>query len=535
MIRLHQYILPITLIVISCIFGAFLPHELVYDDILLVGQNSTLQQDFSVLDIFSAHLWEGTPQTDDTQGSYYRPLMVLSLVFDAHVLGESYALHHLHSLFWHLLCCGLFWFWAGPFVHTARAKVFALWCFAIHPVQLEIVLFLAARNDAMACAGILSMLLALRHERFILAAASLLCALLSKESALLLPAVWVVIWIWKKRSIPTKASASIGCALILYGSLRIWADIPWPPSTNASLSQLAMGILVYCDHLFFPDMLVPATHVLWPSTKEIFGGSIGLFAMFVLFRYAKKDRTWCFSLIGAGLLPAFAAIAQTGLAADRYLYISMLGFSILVANGIARYVQKWSTPIFLFFVCGLVIQSIRILPHWQSNLELFRKGAHVHDSPYQAGALAKALEEEGLFEEAAFWYEKAVQPPLPYQHSCFNITWIHLLRGDMDQLIRAGESAISAGCAPSEELLAPLALAYTTKGRWTEAQKIVDRSTRDPRNILKLTHLCLLVHHRDSSVLSMPEIIQSREDIERVIGESDPDAILWLKAQELTP
>ena len=532
---IEKYALPTFMVFCTLIFCVFFSRELVYDDLLLVGNNTTISPDTSFLQIFSQHLWEGTPQIDDSQGSYYRPLMVLSLLWDAQLWGTSYQLHHLQSLLWHLLCCALFYFWSKPLMHTRMAQIVSVCCFAIHPVQLEGVTFLAARNDTMACAGLLGMMLALRHQKYVVASIALVCALLSKESALLIPFVWIALSWWKLRAFPKWGSLSIFCALSAYGILRFGAGIPWPPSTQASLSQLGTGILVYCDHLFFPDMLLPATHVIWPSAKEIIGGIIGFLCIFAMIRYAHEERVWSAALLCAGILPAFAAIGQTGLAADRYLYIPMLGFSMLLANAVSRNIKRayiWGSAIILIYT----IQSIRILPHWQSNVSLFSKAAEVHNSPYQAGALAKALEEEGRLDEAAFWYEKAVAPPIPYQHSCYNITWIHLLRGDMEKMIQSGENALLAGCIPSAELQAPLALAYVTKGQWEQAQTLVNQSTRDPRNIFRLVQLCLMVHSRDTSVLSMPTFQEAKQDIGKILKQSDPQALVWMnKTPTATP
>mgnify|MGYP001342511143 CR=1 FL=1 len=524
---IEKYALPFFMVLFAILFWVFFSNELVYDDILLVGKNSTIRSEISLSQVFSQHLWEGTPQVDDSKGSYYRPLMVLSLIWDAKIWGTAYQQHHIQSLLWHLLCCALFYFWSKPLLTTRMAQVIAVCCFAIHPVQLEGVTFLAARNDTMACAGVLGMMLALRHEKYIIATITLVCALLSKESALLIPFVWIGMSWWEKRSIPKWGVISILSAFTVYGIVRFEAGIPWPPSSQASISHLATGFLVYSDHLIFPDMLLPASHVLWPSAKEIVGGSIGLLSIITMIRFAHKDRMWSLALLCAGILPAFAAIGQTGLAADRYLYIPMLGFSILLGNTLSRHVKNvhtWGLSIIILYS----IQSARILPHWKSNVSLFTKAAEVHNSPYQAGALAKALEEEGELDKAAFWYEKAVAPPLPYQHSCYNITWIHLLRGDMKQIILSGEAALLAGCEPSAELNAPLALAYVTQGQWDKSQKLLTKTTRDPRNIFHLVRLCLMVHNRDTSVLSVPSFQTAKEDIGKILSQSDPKALVWM-------
>ena len=185
----------------------------------------------------------------------------------------------------------------------------------------------------------------------------------------------------------------------------------------------------------------------------------------------------------------------------------------------------------MFIIGFYTIQSMRILPHWMSNVSLFSKAVEVHESPYQSGALAKALEQAGRLDEAAYWYEKAVAPPIPYQHSCYNITWIHLLREDMDRIIISGEAAIQAGCEQTAELEAPLALAYLTKGRWQDAKRTLAKSTRDPRNIFQLVRISLMVKERDETVLSIPLFQRAKEDVAKLLRESDPESVVWMNSK----
>jgi tetratricopeptide (TPR) repeat protein len=328
-------------------------------------------------------------------------------------------------------------------------------------------------------------------------------------------------------------------AFTVYFTLRTFADISWPSSSDPSLLHVATGFLVYLDHFFFPTLLLPATHVLWPSSMELIGGGIGLFILLIITLKTQENNTriWGLSLFFAGLIPAFSAIAQTGLTADRYLYIPMLGLSLLMANQleqISSYVHARMKKHIFGWAAGLIItvytiQSIRILPNWNDNLRLFSKSAEVHSSPYQAGALAKALEEEGQLDDAAYWYEQAIQPPIPYQHSCYNITWIHLLRRDMLKIVSTGERALQAGCTPSAELLAPLALGYAYAGNWKQAELLTKNSTRDPRNIFFLVSVTLKARARDIAAFDELRYQSAIPDAIKILQQSDQETVQWLE------
>jgi len=401
----------------SLLFCSQLPTELVYDDILLIGKNQTLVQP-SLSKIFTQHLWEGTPNFDGTNGSYYRPLMILSLVLDQVVFDENIAFYHLQSIFWHLLCCVLLWFWLTKFISHKKVLFAAVFCFSIHPANVEIVAFLAARNDSMACAGILAMLLAIQNHRAMGIFLALIFALLSKESALLIPPVYIFVHCIKEKQLPnTKTLIPICAAYIGYFILRFFADIPWPTRPSSSLEDLGIGILIYLDHAFFPDLLLPGSHILWPTTKEIIGGCFG-FGVLLFFLYQSPYRILGGALFIAGLIPAFSAIGNTGLAADRYLYLPMIGLSLVIASSFENGKnQRLFTPLSTAIILYMAIQSFRILPSWNNNLQLFADAVSASPSPFRAGAYAKALEEKGNLNLAADWYEQAVQPPKHSRHS----------------------------------------------------------------------------------------------------------------------
>lgn len=510
------------------------PQELVYDDILLIGHNRTLQDSPSLPNIFSQHLWEGTPQNDDTNGSYYRPLVIASFYLDILLFGNNYTNFHIQSLFWHLLCCSLLWFWVSPFINSKSAKVLAVCTFAFHPIQMEIVAFLAARNDAMACAGVLSMLLALRHNKHFLAGLSLFFALLCKESALLIPFVWVMLS-WKEhRETFISSLCSLGIPIFLYFCMRIGAGISWPHSEGIYPMHIVISILIYAYHIVFPSLLLPSSHVLWPSTAELWGGGCAVFSIIWLFRHPIASKNWGRALCIAGIIPSFAAITKTGLVSDRYLYIPMVGICVLFANYISNLSPSQEKPEKKILYIGIpliflyLLQDMRILPAWNDNITLFSTAATVHTSPYQSGALAKAYEEVGAFDDAAFWYEQAVQSPHPYEHSCYNITWIHLLRGDFERIIIIGEEALVAGCPGTEELTAPLALAHTFAGNWDRASALTNQSTRDPRNIFFLVRVIQAAHNREIHAFSNPAYREAAEDALRILENSDPESAQWL-------
>jgi len=395
---------------------------------------------------------------------------------------------------------------------------------------MEAIAFLAARNDTMACAGILGMLLAIRNHSSVGIFLTLLFALLSKESAILIPPVYIALhWLSEKQPLNKKQFLPIIAAFLCYFCLRLFAEIPWPNRPSSSFEALGIGFLIYLDHAFFPDVLLPGSHILWPTTKELIGGSLGLLGLLFLL-YKSPYRVLGGGLFLAGLIPAFSAIGNTGLAADRYLYLPMIGLFLLIGGALDKKIDhKLLTPATTIIVLYLSVQSFRILPSWGNNLTLFADSVAASPSPFRAGAYAKALEEKGQLDLAADWYEKAVQPPNPNPHSCYNITWIHFLRQDFNRMITAGEKALKAGCEPSAELAAPLALAHALHGNWKRAQTLAQKSSRDPRNIFSIVRTALKARDRDESYFRNSQG-QDYHDALKLLDSNDPQSAAWLRA-----
>ncbi|MEC7984993.1 MAG: hypothetical protein VX278_07510 [Myxococcota bacterium] len=497
------------LVILSLTIVAFLSglsNALVWDDVLLIAQNQTLQHPIDWGSIFLQHLWAGTPNFDATQGGYYRPLVIASFAIDRTLFGESFFFYHLHSLGWHLINLLLLHLWLRLKLQNPFAHALALGLFAFHPLQIESIAFLSARNDIMACTGMLGMLLCFEKtdtRSHLFGGLFLLFGLLSKESVLLSPLLLIGYLYLEKQSLPQKYHWwSIGSAFAIYAAMRWFAGVSFPPSETSLWSVFLPSVLIYASRLVVSTQLLPGTHVLWLSWHEWIYGFIGILLVLLMSIREKRTSATALLIFFLGLFPALSAISSTGLSADRYLYLPLVGIALLLGktlDGIQRVFLVRSVS--AFFIGLWLVQTIQTLPAWKSDLSLFATSLQARENPYRAGAYAKILEQAGKLDTAAFWYERATQPPLPYRHSCYNVTQIHLLREDPTSAIRVGEAALEAGCEPSAELLSPLALAHASQGNWKRAEDLVRNQTRDPRGHIKLLRLVFQARKRNWNTL----------------------------------
>ena len=106
--------------------------DFVWDDKPLV-QDNTLTDSLANLPLFfQVDLWDTAGGVGDAESGYYRPLMLTSLAIDRALWGLSPVGHHLHSLLWHLLACGLLAVLLRELVAPLPALVGAA-LFAVHP------------------------------------------------------------------------------------------------------------------------------------------------------------------------------------------------------------------------------------------------------------------------------------------------------------------------------------------------------------------------------------------------------------------
>jgi tetratricopeptide (TPR) repeat protein len=219
---------------------------------------------------------------DATASAFYRPIQRLSFVFDYQLYGFDHPWGwHLTSILVHLgaalalfflaekLCALLAERWAAQARLEVAAVVAFFW--AIHPLWTSAVTYVAGRADPLAAffgfAGLalgVTGLRAPKRSRLIQlgAALALFLAMLSKESGLIFPLLWLLLLIWHK-AFRRALIWWLPIVLLLvaaYSALRFTAEQtppPVPPPTPAAIRPILAarafagyaGLLVAPIHL----------------------------------------------------------------------------------------------------------------------------------------------------------------------------------------------------------------------------------------------------------------------------------------------
>ncbi len=190
--RLGGYLLPCLLaVIVIAVLWPILYGQFVGDDELLLVRSTH---------VHTGSLWDtvSSPLFQDTN-KYWRPLTSATLWLGFHLGGGQPAPMHWMSIAVHVGVMLLVFRIAREWLDSRAAAAVAALFFALHPVQIQPVAWIAAINDGMWSGFALLSLLAWQRWRragsrglpFLAFAAGVL-AVLSKEAGAIVPALWVV-------------------------------------------------------------------------------------------------------------------------------------------------------------------------------------------------------------------------------------------------------------------------------------------------------------------------------------------------------
>ena len=474
--------LPLILLLLATAvcYAALWPASFSWDDEALVRDNQLTGSLHNLPAMFQRDLW-GTTRISTLASGYYRPLFLVSLALDRALFGLSAMEAHIHSLCWHLLAVGALYALLTRLFDPARALLGAA-VFALHPVQSEVLALVAARNDSMAAAlSLFALVLVLPRERpsvgrLVGAGLLLFLALLSKESAVLVPLMLLALDLarWRRPGALSRYLA-LGVGLFAYAGLRAWAGIggalvPEASSFGLVLSRLPQICGVYAGLLVWPWPLSPARHLNYlPALPAVLPGLVAFSVAMALMVWKGERR----GLVLCGLAwaalcfaPSLAATLDKGLLGERYLYFPIAGLGFALAAAISR-PPRWLVP--AFAVPCIAVLQLR-LPQWHDSRTVWQAANDAAPTPFTHGGLAWYLRHEGQLKDSLPHFLAALAGDPPYRDVCELIVAAYLEADEIDEAARIGTWAVNErGCPKDGEILSQTSLALAWAGRWEEA------------------------------------------------------------------
>ncbi len=505
----------VALLVLSCaLYAPALSYGFIsYDDPLYVFNNRVVSQGLT---------WEGIRWAFGSQHyGHYHPLTWLSHQLDVSLFGMDGRGHHATSLALHAASSLLlFLFLHRSTEQIGRSGVTAL-LFALHPLHVEPVVWIASRKDVLST--LFWMLALVAYERYCRAPTRLrylavlvayVAGVLSKPMAVTLPAILLLLDYWPLRRLvvsgsarqwpePQAAAAGLPRRTAKYliaeklPLLLVAGVSSWITTTSASefgvmqaqnlpltarIQNALVSYVLYLRELILPvDLSIHHERFLAAPPALYLWGSVAVLTVISALALRRPHAQpavavgWLFYLVS--FLPVIGLLQYGGHSiADRYAYVPSMGAFVLSVWGLhalfarlpnARVLQTAVTAaVSLVFALLSVLQ----VGYWRSGEELFQHALDIApNNPRVLNLLAGELLQRGAIDEAAKHYARALELA-PRETTTLNNLGVLLYRkGRISEAIELYRRAL--GVDPREpNAHTNLALALADQGRSQEAE-----------------------------------------------------------------
>ena len=532
------------------VFGQTMGHNfIVYDDAGDVYENRMVAQGLTlkgVLWAFSFH------------SANWFPLTWLSHMLDCQLYGLHAGGHHLTNVLLHVATVILLFLVLRQMTGALWRSAFVAAVFAIHPLRVESVAWVAERKDVLS--GLFFMLTIAAYIRFARLPRSLgryivvmllfALGLMSKPMLVTLPFVLLLLDYW-----PLQRADSAGrlvleklplLALSVADSVATFlAQHSGIQSTGAFSLSHRLGNAVSAFAVYLGQMVWPAgLAVLYPfprngvPTWEIALAGMLLISFSVIALKERRTQPWLW--VGwvwylVMLAPVVGAI-QVGRQshADRYTYLPQIGIYIALTWLVAQW--RVSRVAFGCLMAGVVavlmVCAWKQTTYWKDSETLWNHTLACTTSNVIAHCnLGIVLREEGKMDEAIAQFEAALHINYNDADSHNNLGTVLRRKGRVDEAIAQYQIALQMNPALGEAHY-NLAIALTQKGRTGKAISQYEEAARiDPANASFKNNLAwLLATAADASLRNGKRAVELAEQADQLSGGTDESVLDTLAA-----
>ncbi len=503
--------------------GAFLPALsngfVIFDDRLFVSENPQVLVGFT----WSSLRWAWT----NIIAGCWQPLTWMSYQLDAQLIGGKAWGYHLSNCLWHAANSVLF-FWilrllTGSTWRSAAAAAF----FAVHPLRVESVAWIAERKDVLSTFfGLLSILAYRAYCQrpglvyYCLVVATFTAGLLAKPMLVTLPCVFLLLDYWplQRVRLPNGETAGVSteqasrpvpllillleklpllAISVLMGLVTIYAQ--WHGETIVSLERLSLSYRLgnavvawgwYLGKTFWPYDLAsmyphPQSGLSW---WEVGGVCIVLLAISTF--VVKRRRRQPYLLVGwlwfLGTLAPILGLIQAGDQrwADRYTYFPHLGLLVMLVWGGHDLLDCWRVPLSarVWLVAILLTVSAAATwvqtTRWHDSVTILEHTLRVtKENPPGHNHLGGALLDLGHTDKAIWHFREAIRLNPKYAKAHYNLGWALAKQGEMDEAIEEYREVVRLDPG-MKAVHANLAMALLDRGRVLEALEHLKEAVR---------------------------------------------------------
>jgi hypothetical protein len=387
----------------------------------------------------------------------WHPLTWLSHMADVEMFGLDAGSHHLVNIFLHTASVVFLFLFCAKATSTIWRSAIVAALFAIHPLHVESVAWVAERKDVLSTLFFILALYAYaayvadrRLIKLVAVYACFLMGLSAKPMVITLPLVLLMLDYWPLSRLPVASGKaigswwpllkeklpmfgiSLGSALITLIAQRKGAAVIAVASLGfvQRIGSAFSSYLIYLADTFWPARLAvfypfKAPSIVWSIVSIIIVSAITVIAFLRARKMPFVIVGWLWFLIT--LVPVIGLVQVGAQArADRYMYIPSIGIFIAIVWTAYTLVEKWKDarlPVAAAGAAAIVACAIvtsRQVKHWHDDLSLWSHAVEVTSDNYRAeDHLGVALTDRGMLEQGIQHYQAALRiwPDYPEGHN----------------------------------------------------------------------------------------------------------------------
>ena len=360
------------------------------DDLYIIVWNPVVHSIQGLWGAFAGPYWP-----PDLGGQMYRPLPIASFALGWAITGGHPVLFHAINLLWHAAVAVAVAAIARRLAGETAGFVAGL-IFAVHPVHVEAVANVIGLGELMAAAGVCLVVYAavVRHD-VVWSGLALLLGLLSKENAIVAPALIVWAWIVGPRPLPRRMLAFAiswvvigGVYLVVresvlhpYARLHAIAPVFLGESFIAGRLTAIAALADVARLLLFPLTLrvdySPAERTIVRSVLDgrfaVGMACLVLWAFLLVWAWRRGRRVEAFGLgwLAIAFLPVSNLFFSSGvLLAERTLYLPSVGLALAAGAALVRLPQPRLRPLVALLVLAGATRTALRTPVWRDDLSV---------------------------------------------------------------------------------------------------------------------------------------------------------------------
>ena len=462
------------ILILILVYANSFQNKFVWDDSYLIVKNPSITSWKFAWIHFAIDLYH-------SYSNYYRPMQMISYTQDFSLWRLNVFGYHLTNLFFHILVCIEALFLFRLITKDARAALCGALLFAVHPVNVGSVTYIAGRADSMATLFMLASIILL-HGHFkanrkvfaiyfyIASLAGYILALLSKETALILP---LMLFFYRRFFIPhedTIKSRSVikfhymsGFVIILavYAILRVGAlnfyEYAIPLSRHSLYSRMLTSVEAigqYFSLIVFPFDLRMERSIPYAQTlfqKDVLITLALVVLMIILFTRRKRTKASSFGIAFfiVAMVPIMNIYPMSDNMAEHWLYMPMVGAALFAGSTLIRIWDQrrsyrgYIATIFSVYLIFLSLRTVDRNRDWRDEETMY---LHTYtrnpESIKILNNLGNMYHDRGDYRSAVSFHEKALAINPREYRSLYNLGRDYEQMGLIKDALRQYEKSI---------------------------------------------------------------------------------------------